>query len=270
MKLHIYVDHHRPTITAISLCAAIILLAACSSTPAVDDDPQPPAAVADGDAELDEPHDDHGHHGDKKHERGDEEHEHQDHHDHRFKDPELYAELWNNPERDQWQRPKAIIEAMEIEEGMTVADLGAGTGYFIPYLAEAVGEGGTVLAVDIEPSMLEYIDDMAQEMGLENVETVLAEPEDSGFEEASVDRLLTVNTWHHIPNRGQYSAHLRERLTEHGAVWIVDYHEDSPQGPPEDHRLHPDVVMGELEEGGLSPELVDLQLERQFVVVARR
>ncbi len=259
------------TIALLALCALIPAAAACSSSPAADDE-RPDESVeheqvehADHDeAVIDETAADEEHQG---HHHGHDDHHGHDHHDHSFDDPEKYAQRWNDPARDEWQQPQAIIEAMEIEEGMAVADIGAGTGYFIPHLAEAVGEEGTVLAVDIEQSMLDYIDDMAEELELDNVETVLATGDGSGLEEASVDRIITVNTWHHIPNRAQYSAHLLERLTDDGSVWVVDFHEDSPVGPPVEHRLAPEVVIDELEAGGFDAEVHQLQLERQYIVV---
>lgn len=195
--------------------------------------------------------------------------DHADHQEKRFKDPEARAEDWNDPERDEWQKPDEVIEAMGVEEGMSVADIGAGTGYFVAFLSEAVGADGRVFASDIEASMREYIDEQADEQGWDNVETVEAEAEDSGLEEDSVDRILLVNTWHHIPNREAYTEHLSERLTDDGEVWVVDYHEDSPSGPPQKHRMTPNEVIDELEAGGLEAEERDLDLERQFVIRAR-
>jgi SAM-dependent methyltransferase len=192
---------------------------------------------------------------------------HAGHQKKRFVDPEKRAEEWNDPERDEWQRPEDLVEAMAIEQGMTVADVGAGTGYFVPFLSRAVGEGGRVLAVDIEEAMLEYVDDLAADRGLENVETVLADKTDTNLDKNSTDRILIVNTWHHIPNRGDYARHLRERLTDGGEVWIVDYRHDTPGGPPEKHRLEPEQIVSELERGGLEAEVHPLELERQHVVV---
>ena len=242
---------------------------ACASPQTTDGDVDAPADGTEEPADGEHHDEHHGEHHDEHHgEHHDEHHgDDADHHDHRFEDPEDYAEHWNDPERDEWQQPEAIIDAMDIEEGMTVADIGAGTGYFIPFLSDAVGDEGTVLAVDIEQSMLDYIEELADEQGLDNVETVLAEGAESGLDEASVDRILTVNTWHHIPERQEYSAHLLERLTDSGQVWVVDFHEDSPMGPPEDHRLTPQTIIDELEAGDLDAELHELELERQFVVV---
>lgn len=117
-----------------------------------------------------------------------------DHYDHSFDNPDRYADQFNDPERDEWQRPTHVVEAMGLKEGMTVADLGAGTGYFIPYLSDAVGPDGQVLAVDIEPEMLQFITKMTDKLDVGNVDTVLARPEHTRLDETSVDRILTVNT----------------------------------------------------------------------------
>jgi cyclopropane fatty-acyl-phospholipid synthase-like methyltransferase len=192
-----------------------------------------------------------------------------DHYTHGFENPERYAEDWNDPERDEWQKPDAVIEAMGIDSGMTVVDLGTGTGYFLPYLAEAVGMEGRVRAVDIEPAMLNYVAEMATTKDLPNVDTVHAAPTDTRLGTASVDRILTVNTWHHIPNRGEYAAHLAERLTDGGTVWVIDFTREAPMGPPKKHRLDPQRVVTELERGGFEAEVHDLGLPHQYAVVGR-
>lgn len=192
-----------------------------------------------------------------------------DHYEHDFETPERYAESWNDPERDGWQKPDAVIEAMGIEEGMTVVDLGTGTGYFLPHLSEAVGEKGQVLAVDIEPAMLEYVAEVTKKQTLPNIDTVLARPGNTRLEKSSVDKILTVNTWHHIPDRGAYANHLAGRLKKEGSVWVIDFTEAAPMGPPKRHRLDPQVVADELEEGGFDTEIPDLGLPHQYVVVGR-
>ena len=192
-----------------------------------------------------------------------------DAYEHTFENPERYADYWNDPARDHWQKPDAVIDAMGIEEGMTIVDLGTGTGYFLPHLADAVGEEGRVLAVDIEPAMLNYVAKMTEEKGLAHVDTVLAMPTDTHLDASSVDRILTVNVWHHIPNRAAYAKHLASRLKKGGSVWVVDYTKDSPSGPPKKHRLNPQTVVRELEKGGFEAEVRDVGLPRQYVVVGR-
>lgn len=196
-------------------------------------------------------------------------HEGEGHHDRAFKNPEDHAAHWNSPEREAWQRPAAVVEAMGIEPGMSVADIGAGTGYFIPFLVGQVGPNGIVYAIDVEDAMLRYIDDEAATRGWVNVETLRARANDSGLEPASVDRILSVNTWHHIPERESYAAHLMTTLRPGGSVWIVDYDKDAPQGPPANHRMTPEQIISELEAAGFEAELHELHLERQFLVVGR-
>ncbi len=202
-----------------------------------------------------------------RHEGG---HDSGDRYQHRFDNPERYADDWNDPARDDWQQPAAVLEAMGVAEGMTVADLGTGTGYFVPHLARAVGAGGRVLAVDIEPAMLRYVHTMTKEKGLGTVDTVLARPTDTRLGPSSVDRILTVNTWHHIPNREAYAGHLAGRLTNGGSVWVIDFEKEAPMGPPEKHRLTPQAVVRELQAGGLEASVRDLGLPHQYVVVGRR
>jgi len=193
-----------------------------------------------------------------------------DHHEHRFEHPEEYTDDWNSPERDDWQKPDRVLAAMKVEPGMTVADLGTGTGYFVPHLSAAVGAKGCVKAVDREPAMLDYVAEIAEDNELGNVDTVTADPTDTHLPPASVDRMLTVNVWHHIPDRVDYAAHLAGRLTENGAVWVLDYTAEAPMGPPEEHRLAPKGVVHELEQGGLAAEIRDLGLPHQFAVVGHR
>lgn len=197
-------------------------------------------------------------------------HPHSGHQERRFLDPAEYVERWNSPERDRWQRPDEVLRAMGLAPGMEVADIGAGTGYFTAHLSRAVGPTGRVYAVDIETSMLDFLEATAREKGWNNLSTRLAEGGETGLEPASVDRMLIVNTWHHIPSRRTYARHLRECLREGGSVWIVDFLVDAPEGPPEKHRLPPQVVVEELEAGGLRGEIHPLALERQYLVVGRR
>jgi SAM-dependent methyltransferase len=196
-------------------------------------------------------------------------HGHHGHQDHRFENPEEHAARWNDPARDTWQRPEDLIAAMDLAPGMTVADVGAGTGYFVPHLSAAAGEGGRVLAVDIEQAMLDFVAKLAAERGLSNVGTVLADLDDPKLPDRGVDRILIVNTWHHIADRAAYSARLRRALRPWGSVWVVDFRKEAPDGPPVEYRLPPEVIAAELEAGGLLAEIFPLGLERQHVVVGR-
>jgi ubiquinone/menaquinone biosynthesis C-methylase UbiE len=182
---------------------------------------------------------------------------------------EDWAKEFDDPSRDAWQRPAAVVATMEIGSGMTVADVGAGTGYFLPYLSRAVGPKGKVLALDIEPDMVRYMRERAAREGLANVEARVVAADDPALSLGSVDRVLVVDTWHHVAGREAYAAKLRAGLAPRGAVFVVDFRLEAAHGPPPQHRLASDQVMRELAAGGLEAGAVDLGLPEQYVVVGR-
>ena len=159
---------------------------------------------------------------------------------------------------------------MAIAPGMTVADIGAGTGYFLPYLSPAVGTRGKVLALDIEPDMVRYLKERAARQGLKNVEAKLVPYNDPALAPESVDRVLIVNTWHHIPDRQRYASKLASSLRPNGAVYLVDYTLTSKRGPPVSHRIAPEAVAQELAAGKLATEIRTDVLPEQYIVIARR
>lgn len=187
---------------------------------------------------------------------------------HDFSDVDKHVMSFDSPERMAWQKPDHVIELMAIVPGMRVVDLGAGTGFFEPPLARAVGPGGRVLALDVEPKMVEHLARRASEAGLGQVEARVVDPADPGLAPASVDRILIVNTWHHIDDRGTYAAKLRDALAPGGSIWVVDFEKDSAKGPPGEHKLRPHEVIAELEAGGLAAVQIEEELPEQYVVVA--
>lgn len=188
---------------------------------------------------------------------------------HRFEDAEAWAKRFDAPDRDSWQQPAALIAMMELQPGMAVADLGAGTGYFLPHLARAVGTTGSVLALDVEPTLIAHMQARAAREGLPMVEARLIPMDGPGLPPASVDRIVTINTWHHLGDRGAYAAKLRAALKPGGALYVVDYTMESEDGPPKDHRIPPAQIIAELEQGGFQAELLAEELPRQLVIRAR-
>ena len=189
---------------------------------------------------------------------------------HRFEHAEQWAPEFDDPARDAWQRPKDVIDAMEIQPGMTVADVGAGTGYFEPWLSRAVGETGTVLALDVEPDMVRYLNERAPREHLANVRPALVPMDDPKLPVGGVDRILIVDTWHHVPNREGYAAKLRSGLKVGGKAFVVDFKLDAKHGPPPQHRLAAEQVARELSAGGLSARVVPTTLPEQYIVVGAR
>ncbi|MFO0725993.1 MAG: class I SAM-dependent methyltransferase [Myxococcota bacterium] len=197
------------------------------------------------------------------------------HHDgsgfhHRFDNPAKWAETFDAADRDAWQHPDELVAVMEIGPGMSVADIGAGTGYFLPYLSRAVGDAGKVHALDIEAEMVEYMRARAQREVLSNVVARQVDPNDPGIAPSSVDRIVIIDTWHHIDQRPAYAKKLFDALKPGGTVCIVDFTLEAEQGPPREHRLAPERVIEELGTAGLQASVVHEELPDQYVVCGKR
>lgn len=189
---------------------------------------------------------------------------------HRFEQADRWVPVFDDPARDAWQQPDKVVAALALAPGMIVADIGAGTGYFERRLTTAVGSEGKVLAIDVEPDMVRYLGERAAREGLANVEAKLGTPEDPGLGPATVDRILIVDTWHHIPARAAYAKKLAAALKPGGLVLVVDFTMQTSKGPPRAHRIEQSVVISELEQGGLRAAVVDVGLPDQFVIKGER
>ena len=191
---------------------------------------------------------------------------------HRFDetDPETWAKRFESEERDAYQQPDQVVTAMALTQGMHVADIGTGTGYFVPRLSKAVGATGRVHAVDIAPNMVRYVKARVAEDGLDNVSVGLALLDDPLLDADSLDRILIVNTWHHIAEREAYSGKLAAALRPGGAVFIVDFKVSSRRGPSAEHKLGPERVADELRAGGLVATIDADLVADQYVVRATK
>ncbi len=187
---------------------------------------------------------------------------------HDFSDAEHWNKVFDSPERAARQMPEHVIEIMKIEPGMAVVDLGAGTGYFLPYLSQAAGRDGTVLALDIEQSLVDYITERSEKEGLGNVEARVVAPDDPGLKPQSVDRILIVNTWHHLPDQVAYAKKLADALSPQGILFIVDVMLESEMGPPKKHRIPPEKMKTILETSGLKATIEPEDLPDQYIVSA--
>lgn len=174
---------------------------------------------------------------------------------------------WDSPGRDAWQRPDEVLRLLGAGPGMIVADLGAGTGYFLPHLSEAVGPSGRVIALEVDPGLVEHMRERVQREGLTNVEVRLVEADDPGLGHGSVHRILVLDTWPYLENLSIYVNHLHRGLAAEGQILVVDHTEDSTHGPPESLRLVPHEVVTRLRSEGFAAEqLMDAELPNQFAV----
>jgi len=196
-------------------------------------------------------------------------HEHSSGSEHGFPDPQTYAEQLDDPARDEWQRPEEVIGLLECRPGMTAADIGAGTGYFIGHLSRAVGPEGRVLALDTDRAMVDTLVIRIEQDGLKNVRPELVVANDPSLTERSIDRALVVNTWHHLSGRVDYGEKLLAALRPGGLLLIVDFTMESPHGPPPSRRLTYDTVVRELQESGFEAEILEESLPYQYVIAGR-
>jgi cyclopropane fatty-acyl-phospholipid synthase-like methyltransferase len=188
------------------------------------------------------------------------------HMDHKFDDPARYAKSFDDPARDAWQLPARVIDALQLKSGMKVADIGAGTGYFSMRLARVPGV--SVFAVDIEPKMVEYLQQRAHKEHAMNVTAVLAGASSPNLPEP-VDVILVVDTYHHLPNRPAYFRELRKSLKPGGRIAIVDFRKDAPDGPPVHFRFTPQQIQDKMKQAGYELQSAHDFLPRQHFLIFR-
>ena len=159
--------------------------------------------------------------------------------------------------RDGWQHPERVIEALAIQPGDSVAEIGAGGGYWIPWLSRAVGSEGRVYAVEVEAEPIAELRALIESQGLANVEVVYGEYADPLLPDGSIDLATTSLTYHHIEDRPSYFARLRSDLSSRGRVAHLDDREDLPRAirwlETEGHWSQPQQIREEMAEAGYRP-----------------
>jgi SAM-dependent methyltransferase len=188
-------------------------------------------------------------------------------HQHDFSGAEKWARAFDDPARDRWQKPHEVINALRLAPDAAVADIGAGTGYFAVRLAHMTPKG-RVFAVDIEPDMVRYLAERAKREKLPNVEAVLGKPDDPLLP-GKVDRVLMVDTYHHIDEREKYFRKLIGYLKPGGEVAIVDFTRESPVGPPASARIPSQQVTEEMQRAGYVLATSHTFLPHQYFLVFR-
>jgi ubiquinone/menaquinone biosynthesis C-methylase UbiE len=155
-----------------------------------------------------------------------------------------YAKVLEDPGRDEWQKPHEVVMALGIKPTDTIADIGAGTGYFARRFANHAGK---VYAVDIDKDLLAITAKNAPP----NLVAVLAEPDDPKLPPNSVDVVFFCDVLHHIENRAAYYPKLAKVLKPGGRIVNVDFYKKPlPIGPPPEMKLSADQVVSELGQAG--------------------
>ena len=165
-------------------------------------------------------------------------------HQHHPPTSEEYARVLEDPSRDEWQKPHDVVMALNLKPTETVADIGAGTGYFARRFANHAAK---VYAVDIDEKLLESM----RAAGLPNLETILAAPDDPRLPPAQVDTIFFCDVLHHIDNRPAYYAKVAKAMKVGGRIVVIDfYKKDLPVGPPQTMKLSSEEVILEFGNAG--------------------
>lgn len=179
------------------------------------------------------------------------------------------AAVWlERPEREQEEEPAKLVAALELKPGMTVADVGVGTGYFAFRMAPLVGDAGKVLGVDIQPEMLKKLTAKAASLGVKNVEGVLGEEQDPKLPEAGVDLVLMVDVYHEFSHPYEMMAAIRKSLKPGGRVALVEYRKEDPAVPiKEVHKMSEAQAKKEMAAAGLTWLKTVGTLPRQHILL---
>lgn len=160
-----------------------------------------------------------------------------DMHDRRF--PASEAHRLEDPARKVWLPPAEVLSSLALRSGDTIADVGAGTGYFSLPLAQAVGLEGKVYAVDAQAEMIEHLRRKLQDGSVSNVDLIQAEAESTALPDGSCDLIFLANVWHELADRSAVLNESRRILKHRGRIAVLDWRPDVERenGPPLDHRL---------------------------------
>lgn len=156
--------------------------------------------------------------------------------------------------RDETERPQELVASMDLKPGMTVADIGTGIGYMLPYLSAAVGSSGSVLAEDIFDDFLSAARQKAGQLGLGNVTFIKGTETDPRLGDSSVDVILALDSYHHYNYPEKMLAGFHKALRNGGRLVIVEYYKRPNAMPGGDAMKHirldePDLVR-EVESNG--------------------
>jgi SAM-dependent methyltransferase len=181
------------------------------------------------------------------------------------------AEWLERPERESEEAPSKAIQALKIQPGQVVADIGAGSGYYTVRLAREVGPAGKVYGTDIQPGMLDLLRRNVAKAKLANVVPVLGTPDDPKLPPGSIDLALMVDVYHELAAPQAFIRKLRASLKPGGRLVLLEFRQEDPRVPirPE-HKMSVAEVRQELEPEGFTLSAVLDVLPWQHILVLTR
>ena len=178
----------------------------------------------------------------------------------------MKARMFNRQASDPQSKPDDILKALALQPGQSVADLGAGGGYFSLRFAEEVGAQGRVYALDTDSGKIEFMKKSIAEEGVGNIEVVLVGKDDVTLPER-VDLIFLRNVYHHISNRVQYFSKLQRYLKLNGRVAIVEHKSGGGFHSLFEHRVSSEAIIDEMTRAGyLLAESLDMLPKQSFII----
>jgi len=180
-----------------------------------------------------------------------------------FDDIEKYVAFLERPDRDVWQRPDAVVEALGLAGNETVADIGAGSGYFSFRLAKAL-PSGEVIATDIEPEMVRHMHHKAVSEGIKNLQVTLGKPDDPGVP-TDANLVFVCDVLHHVSDRAAWLGRLAAGMSTGARLVLIEFKEGPPpEGPPENVKIPERTLISLVTHAGLAlvtdkPDLLSYQ-----------
>jgi ubiquinone/menaquinone biosynthesis C-methylase UbiE len=153
--------------------------------------------------------------------------------------------IFDSPGREDRLQINRVMDILGIASGKSVADIGAGSGWFTVRAANRIGDSGVVYAVDINPEATRYIDERVRKQRLQNVKTILSQADDPLLPAHSIDAVLLLKTYHEVAQPVALLRNLRPALRAGAKIGIIDRN-----GNGEDHGVGRDVVIREAKEAG--------------------
>lgn len=172
------------------------------------------------------------------------------------------------PEREEEEEPDKAIAALKIAPGSTVADIGAGVGYFSWRLAKVVGPSGKVYSNDVQPEMIQRLKENMRERSITNVVPVLGKFDDPMLPKAAIDLAIMVDVYHEFSQPQKMLDHLRESLKPDGRLVLLEYRKEDPAVPIKElHKMTVQEVKAEIEPEGYKLDQVLEMLPRQHILI---
>lgn len=177
------------------------------------------------------------------------------------------ADWLERDDRETTEKPDHVLDVLGIREGQTVADVGAGSGYFTVRIAKRVGARGRVLATDLQPEMLAMLKTKTESLKLTNVVPILTTETDAKLPKREIDLVLMVDVYHELPKPAETLAQVRAALRPDGRLALVEYRAEDPEVPikPE-HKMTLVQIKKELVANGFHFRASDESLPQQRIV----